>query len=357
MTIKRAEKITAPQFFLTAFVSQAVLTVGWSTGSLGGESLPEAIVSYLLAMGLGLILALPIWGLEKKYPGCGVNEAAQQALGPIGRAVPIVYLLFFLINSAVSLGLFQIFLLDTVDPEFSSALAMAAVLAAAAYGACRGIETVARCGVCVFAILLTGCALIFSIVARRFTVENLEPLYRQGFSQTLRGTLLFYSRTSLFAELAVLLPFVKGSRKRGLFGWAAGAAAFGTAVLLLLAGCLGPYAATQNFPVFSLSSITEVRSMQRLDAVFVGVWIMGLIVRLALLLCACRACFSSLLQKPMRKAAVLIPAGAVLLLAWAMVEVRPVQRWLLHAPLALCGALLTALLPLLPLLGKGKEKA
>lgn len=354
-------KITTPQFFVMMFVSRVVVTMGLNAKFLGGENMLEAVFSYVLAMLLALLLAVPVWRLEKKYPGLPVGEAAVQALGKPGKLVAALYLLYFILVNAASLGMFQIFLLDTVNPEFSAALAMAAVVAVAAYGAFRGIETIARCASCVFAALLVSTGVVFAIVAFRFEPENLMPLFEQGPEQTLHGVWLFLARTSIFADMAVLLPFVKGNKHRGFLGWAGGTTAFLCVLLLLLAGCLGPYAATQNFPVYVLSSITEVRSMQRLDAVFVGVWMMGLVIKAACDLYACRVCMFTLCGGRRRKLSV-APAGIVmLLLGFAMAGSQGVQRFFTDTRILLCCTVgIGALLPLCVLcagaLRGGREK-
>ena len=311
-------RISSSQFFIMMFVSRAVVTIALNARYLGGENMLEAILSCGLAMLLGIVIALPIWWLHRAYPNETVGDTAQLALGKAGKVVPLCYILYFIVINGSALGLFHIFLLDTVNPEFSSILTIAAVLAVAVYGAYRGIETVARCAVCVFAVLLLSTGLTFFLVAFRFNPENLEPLFYHGWNQTVQGTALFLSRTSAFADMAVLLPMVNGKRKTGFFCWAGGTFLFIGVLLLLLAGCLGPYAATQNFPVFVLSSLTEIRSMQRMDAVFVGVWMTGMIIKLACDLYACRVCFSSLAGKRCPKTALSLASIAVFALAlWA----------------------------------------
>ena len=351
-------RISSSQFFITMFVSRVVVTIALNARYLGGENMLEAIFSCGLAMLLGIILALPIWGLHRAYPAETVGDISQLALGKAGKVVPLCYVLYFILINGSALGLFHIFLLDTVNPEFSSALTIAAVLAVAVYGAYRGIETVARCAVCVFAILLIGSGLTFALVASRFDPENLEPLFYNGWDQTLQGTALFLARTSAFADMAVLLPMVNGKKKTGFFCWAGGTFLFIGVLLLLLAGCLGPYAATQNFPVFVLSSLTEIRSMQRLDAVFVGVWMTGMIVKLACDLYACRVCFASLMGKRCPKTAIFLAGGVILLLAFWAAASPGAQKILLDTGL-LFGATVaigSALPLLLWIVGKLRKK-
>lgn len=346
-------RISSAQFFVMMFVSRVVVTIALNSRFLGGENMLEGAVSYLLAMALGLVIALPALLLDRRFPGLNAADAAQEAWGPVGKAVPLFYIVYFVLVNGASLGLFQIFLLDTVNPDFSAALTVLAMLAVALYGAFRGIETVARCASCVFVFLLAGSALVFGIVAFRFDPENLEPLFQNGLSQTYQGVLLFLARTSVFADMAILLPMVKGGKGKGFTAWAGGTAVFVCLLLLLLQGCLGRYAATQNFPVFSLSSITEVRSMQRLDAVFVGVWMMGLVIKLACDCYACRVCFVSLSGRRQPKLSVALSGLGILALSYAMTANAQVQRLLLDTGLLfLCTVAAGFLLPLLALWGK-----
>ena len=322
-------KISSAQFFIAMFVSRVVVTIALNAHYTGGENMLDTIFSYLIAMAIGAVLAVPIWMALGRSGERGVPELAMENMGWAGRLVPICYGLYFVLVGGTSLALFQIFLMDTVNPGFSAGMVITALVGVALYGAMRGIETVARCATCVFVVLLLGCGLVFSIVARRFSLDNLEPLFCGGLSQTGQGVVLFLARTSIFADMAVLLPQVKGRKKLGFFGWMAGTSLFVGVTVLLIVGCLGRYAYTQNFPVYVLASITEVRSLQRLDAVFTGVWMMGLVIKLACDLYACRVCFSALTKRKEPKWAHWATGVAVLVLALAIAGQSRMQRWFL----------------------------
>lgn len=353
-------KISSAQFYIAMFVSHVLVTIALSSRYTGGENILDNIFSYLLAMALGLAIALPVFGTLRQGGGENVPQLAVRRMGRAGALVPLAYCLYFIVVGGSSLALFQIFLMDTVNPGFSAGLVILALLAVALYGALRGIETAARCATCVFVVVLLGCGLVFGIVATRFDSRNLEPLFYNGYSQMSQGTALFLARTSIFADMAILLPQVKGRKGWGFAGWIAGTALFLSFTILLLAGCLGRYAYTQNFPVYVLASLTEVRSLQRLDAVFTGVWIMALIIKLAFDLYACRVCFASISGKREHKWPVWAVAGAMLLLALLGAGNGTVQKLLLDPELlALCAVVSGALLPLIVLcagLAQGKKQ-
>lgn len=345
-------RISSAQFFMAMFVSHILVTIALNAQYTGGESILDNIISCLLAMALGALIALPVWlcmGRDSVPMGRGsVPELAVGSMGKLGYIVPIGYWLYFLLAGGSSLALFQIFLMDTVNPGFSAGLVTAAITGVALYGALRGIETVARCASCVLIVLLLGCGLVFGIVAVRFDAGNLEPLFQYGYSQTARGTALFLARTSLFADMGVLLPQVAGKKGRGFMGWMIGTAAFVSLTILLISGCLGRYAYAQNFPVYVLASLTEVRSLQRLDAVFTGVWMMCLIIKLAVDMYACRVCFFSMTGEREKKWPVWVTAVLLLLLALLAVGNSGVQVLLLDPwALCLCTVITGAGLPLL----------
>ena len=309
--MKRDHTISSAQFFGMMFVSRITITIALNAQYAAGESLLDGILSYGLAMVAGFLIALPVWLLHRRAPDRTIGEEAVRLLGSGGKVLAVCYMLYFLVMNGVSLALFQLFLLDNVNPDFPAFLILAALVAVAAYGAWRGLEAIARTSACVLVLLLLGTGLVFFLVARRFEWENLEPLLAGGPFQLIQGAALFLSRTSLFAEMAVLLPFVKGRKGLGFVLWAGSTTLFVSVLIFLIAGCLGQYAYTQNFPVYALASITEISSMQRLDAVFTAVWMMGLIIQTASGLYACRICGASL-KKGVMPRWIVFPIGAAM---------------------------------------------
>ena len=246
--MERQHTISAAQFFGMEFVSRITITIALNAQYAAGESLLDGILSYLLAMAVGVLLALPVWVLHRQEPRLSIGEAAVRFWGSLGKLVPLGYILYFLVMNGVSLALFQLFLLDNVNPDFPAVLILLVLVAVAVYGAWRGLETIARTSACVLVLLLLGTVLVFSLVARRFDTENLEPLLAGGPAQLLRGGALFLSRTSLFAEMAVLLPYVRGRKGLGFAVWMGSTSFYVGVLILLIAGCPGAVRRHPEFP-------------------------------------------------------------------------------------------------------------
>ena len=98
--------------------------------------------------------------------------------------------------------------------------------------------------------------------------------------------------------------------------------------------------------------------MQRMDAVFVGVWMTGMIIKLACDLYACRVCFASLAGKRRPKTALFLTGGAILALAvWASMSPAAqkvlLDTGLLFAATAVIGGVLPLILWMIGRLRKG----
>lgn len=131
--------------------------------------------------------------------------------------------------------------------------------------------------------------MIFLAVSPNVTPHYLMPLFYDGIDQTVQGFLVFTARCSSLAEFAVLMPFLtntdtksgKSHRVLGFVVWNGGITVFLGVLLFFIVSCLGEYAALQVFPAYTLASIAEIAGIQRLDALFIGISMMALIVRIA----------------------------------------------------------------------------
>ena len=88
-------RISSAQFFVAMFVSHILVTIALNAQYTGGESILDNIISCLLAMALGALIALPVWlcmGRDSVPMGRdSVPELAVGSMGKLGYIVPIVY--------------------------------------------------------------------------------------------------------------------------------------------------------------------------------------------------------------------------------------------------------------------------
>ena len=284
-------KISALQLYLMLFLSRVIVSITINVQTVGGSNLIESIFSSLGLFLYLTVFSLPLFVLHKSHPEASLLQIAENNCGR-GVSVPMsaIYALYFIVMNIFSLSLFLTLLVNTTDPVASRFSIVLVVLGIALYGAIRGIETISRASVCIFTLFMLGMGMIFLAVSPNVTPHYLMPLFYDGIDQTVQGFLVFTARCSSLAELGVLLFFI--------------------------VSCLGEYAALQVFPAYTLASIAEIAGIQRLDALFIGISMMALIVRIACGLFCIAVCMAPIPTRPRAWLTALIAALTAVLSLW-----------------------------------------
>ena len=300
-------KISALQLYLMLFLSRVIVSITINVQTVGGSNLIESIFSSLGLFLYLTVFSLPLFMLYKSHPEASLLQIAENNCGR-GVSVPMsaIYALYFIVMNIFSLSLFLTLLVNTTDPVASRFSIVLVVLGIALYGAIRGIETISRASVCIFTLFMLGMGMIFLAVSPNVTPHYLMPLFYDGIGQTVQGFLVFTARCSSLAEFAVLMPFLtntdtksgKSHRVLGFVVWNGGITVFLGVLLFFIVSCLGEYAALQVFPAYTLASIAEIAGIQRLDALFIGISMMALIVRIACGLFCIAVCMTPIPTRP-----------------------------------------------------------
>ena len=272
-------KISALQLYLMLFLSRVIVSITINVQTVGGSNLIESIFSSLGLFLYLTVFSLPLFMLYKSHPEASFLQIVENNCGR-GVSVPMsaIYALYFIVMNIFNLSLFLTLLVNTTDPVASRFSIVLVVLGIALYGA----------------------------VSPNVTPHYLMPLFYDGIDQTVQGFLVFTARCSSLAEFAVLMPFLtntdtkngKSHRVLGFVVWNGGITVFLGVLLFFIVSCLGEYAALQVFPAYTLASIAEIAGIQRLDALFIGISMMALIVRIACGLFCIAVCMTPIPTRP-----------------------------------------------------------
>lgn len=294
--MKTKTQISALQFYLMLFLSRVVVSMTINAQTFGGGNFLDTILSEILLFAVSAVFVLPLFALHRKYPELSLPGIAEKRFGAAGYGVSALYFLYFVLMNTFSLALFLVLILNTMDPAASGWSIVLVLSGIALYGAVKGIETVSRAAICIFAVFLLGIGAIFTALSGKVHPDYLEPILQNGTDQLLRGFWAFAARCTSLAEFAVLMPFVIQNKKKGFLLWGGGTALFLSVILFFLVSCLGEYADLQIFPFYTLSTMAEVAGIQRLDALLIGLCMMTLVIRLAVGFFAVSECSARLLQ-------------------------------------------------------------
>ena len=180
---------------------------------------------------------------------------------------------------------------------------------------------------------------------------NFEPMFYEGAGGSLYGAILFLCRSSSISVMALLLPIVKGKRKLGFSIWNLGVWLVMTVVFLIMIGVAGDFLKMQIFPLYTVTAMAELGPFQRLDAVFLGVWLTGLFIKIAMDLYLVSLCVTRFLGEKAGRISILAGAAVTGIVAQLAMGSRELQAlffgpWLFF-PITLTAAFLIPLFLLL----------
>lgn len=336
-------KISAGQLLMLAFLTRIIIMISVDSQLAGGKNLLDLSLSAVCYLGLNLVLILPAWMLHKRYPELDLLDAASYGLGKAGQITALLYAAYFLFMNSYFLTLFEQFMEEEVNPRLPVWLVSAAVLAVACYGAFLGLESIARTAGFLFLLACAGMLFLLVSLNSELRSENFTPLLYDGAGQTVQGTLLFLSRSTFYSVLPILLPRTTGSVRLKYLLWNVGLTLFFIVLIVTVCGTLGPMAGIKAFPVYTMSSLAQSGPFQRLDAVYIGIWMMGLFLTLALDLYLVCVCISHVFGKTAGRISILAGALALVVSTNTIFQTEAVQLSVFRLEFILIATLLTGL--------------
>ncbi len=309
--MKKINKISVSQMFSMLFISRLVVETTYSSIMVKGDYIWDHILSAIVSFFLIFILVIPIYFLFKSDKSMDVLDNSYILLGKAGHIVSGIYAFYFLFICVHTLSLFKVFLANVINPPVSTEVLLSSMVIAACYGAYKGVEGLARAsGIILFfmvlSIIFIGFSLLFSIDTLNFT-----PFFYKGTESFVGGLIFMIARSSCIPAMAILFPMAKGKLKQGLFFWNLSIYTLICVSIVLMLGSLGDFLQTQLFPVYTAASIAKIGSLENLDVLYLGIWTMGIFIKLSLFLMLSGECTKKFLGEKIGKISVLL-FGAVM---------------------------------------------
>ncbi len=224
---------------------------------------------------------------------------AGLALGLIINVALAVPLLMYMraggkTNRAVSAVMWALFLWSAIGGtiDFTKFVGVSAyggselvvlllLTSAVAYAVKLGIEPLSRFSVIVLFVFVASMLLLTAGVVGRADMGALmeQKLLLSGAVET---AVKYVLRPDELVALMFLLAFQKGRGRTAFFSYSVLSAAFCGLVALGVSLVLGAYGTTQQYPVYALTTVAGVWILQRLDSVFLVIWILTSFIRVSL---------------------------------------------------------------------------
>jgi len=338
-------KISVSQLFLLLFLSRAFSLVAYSPA---GQEGTLTIVTTLLS---GLVQAAALAaGLYFCRRRTGVSPFIAPGSG-FYRLQNLLYWSCCMTVAVYTVVNFVSFMTAVVYDYRSGWLVAVTFAAAGALAACQGLEGLARGGGILAVLLGIGCAVIALGLWRQYDWQNLT-LRLLPWEDTLRGACHGFAMNGELFALLLLLPCLREPPGAvSCAGWVGSLTLAAAALQLVTMLTLGAYGGMRSFPVFTAATSAGFRNFQRLDSVFLGVWVILGLVKLSVFLSLASRLSAGVFFRPWGAGWVwgngaLAAAGALALWCGPEGWMDGIHRWLAAGVLTFLGVLA------LPLAGK-----
>ncbi|MGF7032931.1 spore germination protein KB [Paenibacillus mucilaginosus] len=248
----------------------------------------DAWVSALLAWGGGLGFLLLYRALARTFPGMGVIEMCETALGRmLGRGAALLVLLpFWILLSASLLRELSDFMTTQVMPETPVQAFYIIIVIVVLYGLNLGLEPVVRSGEILFPWVFGLFGLLTLFLLPEFKVVNVEPVMAHGWEPVLKGS---YAMLAIpFMEvftLLMLLPYVSGASDKAVRQFMLSIALGGfivVFVIVLSLMSLGPDVTARSiYPTYVMAKKIRIGNfLERMEIIITIMWMITMYFKL-----------------------------------------------------------------------------
>ena len=243
-----------------------------------------AWVSVLLACLIGLISAMLILWLDKKFPDKNLIEINEILFGKIGRVVAGLLITWNVVHSnSVIIREFSEFMKLSILPKTPIWMFVIIKLIIVIYAVHSGLEIIGRMADFITPIILLSIFVFLLFIVQNADGLNLLPLFGTGAKGILKGSIIPSTWFSEIFLASFLLPHIKQKNKKTfslVFSML-----FITVVLLIIftivMAVIGvELTARLSIPIFISSSLGTTLFFEHLDIVFVSVLILGATIKI-----------------------------------------------------------------------------
>lgn len=291
--IQRTNQITVFQMVCVLLLCRFYQFLTYTPEQSGQAKGIWSLISVLCSALLTLILLIPVLALNKRDPGLSVIECIGNASPGYARIVALCYGVFAAVVALYTVSTFSVFISSTILPQASMFFLAASMILAAWYGAARGIEPSARLAFLILICFLASLIWIIRGVVPYLEIHTItgEP-DQQAVWNFIKSIWSGTARDMEAVLFVLMLPYVKGNKKKGFIWYLVLYSVFAIVCILLMWFSLGKLAQYQRFPFYTLASMAQAPLLDRMDAIHIALWTFFAYLRAGIYLYFSGICFS-----------------------------------------------------------------
>ena len=283
-------KITAGQFFSWVFLSRIFGLLTYINGPAAPLSAENGCLLCLSYFPSVCVFSVPVLLLSAR---AGLSQRLQDGITrrKADAVVLFIYGLFFLLQAALGGALLDRFIGETMFQSAGHPALFGVFFLLTVITAQTGMQTPARAAPPLLALTLVSFCLIAAATVSYFDPANLSPPAQTDPMALAKNGAFAAMRT---AEPAGLLFLSPQNRKKKSVPLALSLFALGATVSLLftlIAGVTGKFGETQTFQLFTLTTLAELGTVERMDDLLCAIWVFCAFLRTVFYLCLSFRCF------------------------------------------------------------------
>ncbi|MEV5029722.1 GerAB/ArcD/ProY family transporter [Paenibacillus sp. LPE1-1-1.1] len=276
----------AKLLFLFALGS-AALILPTSVTSIAKQ---DGWLSMLLAGPFNYLILIVFLKLSDRFPNLSLAQYAERVLGAwAGKAFSLLYVLFFLLLSALVLRNISDFMSLSVLPLTPEWFIDGTFMIVVIYGVYLGIETIARTGEILFGWGLFVIVIVTVSLFNQFDFHNFEPFLYNGLEQPIKGLYpILGFPIGEFVFITMVFPLVREQDRKKLRKSLKLSAALITivsvSITVFLVGVMGVDEASRSpFAVYDMAKNINIEEiLVRVEILVAMVWVGTVFMKLAL---------------------------------------------------------------------------
>lgn len=277
-------RIDSSQLVILLILSRIFTLLTFSSHARGSRTIYIEMVGCVGAVILQLIVLIPTFILLKRNKECGIIECSFKVNKYYGIAVTTLYLLLMIFQVSNTTSSFEFFMTTAIYPTASAWVFILFFILAVSYAAYMGLEAFSRMGGFVAIAVMVGTVILVLSNWSQMNLVYFQNPFHDGIMPVLEST---YQQANVSLEIILyllLIPYVKADNVvKPLLKFFVTSVIYFEVIIFAVLISLGNLADSEMFPIFTMAIISEMAFLERLDAIYMGIWIFIAFIRTATL--------------------------------------------------------------------------
>ncbi len=306
------DKVSSKNFFALLYLSLLSSIFMYLSSSQVTMSNTDSVFRPLVFIVFTFVFAIPIFSIIKKQQENPVNYPEKtKAL----KIISFLYGVTYFIAVLRTVARFDLFASCELFSGSDMTFFMIFIVAVCGFVSLLGLSSLCRAATVFAFIVISATAFVMVSLVGQVDLLNLTPLFRNGAFNFLEECFLFTVQASEIGAIILFLPQIDGDVKNDFKRFVVLGGLSFSVIMFFVVASMGAFSDTQLFPTYTAVTLANFGTLERLDALESGIWILCVVEKIAFYILVVAKAFKFTFQKASEKLlTVLVCAGIILVI-------------------------------------------